>query len=66
MSSLVQPAAVVALANVRLRDASEALSRKLNATTVNVKTGGSRAASRAAASARPSGACSGSLTRPPG
>jgi hypothetical protein len=40
VSSLVQPAAVVALANVRLRDASEALSRKLNATTVNVRTGG--------------------------
>jgi hypothetical protein len=39
LSSLVQPAAVVALANVRLRDASEALSRKLNATTVNVSVG---------------------------
>jgi hypothetical protein len=40
MSSLVQPTAVVALANAHLRDASEALSRKLNATTVSVKTGG--------------------------
>jgi hypothetical protein len=40
LSSIVQPAAVVALTNARLRDASEALSRKLNATTVNVKAGG--------------------------
>jgi hypothetical protein len=40
LTSLVQPAAVVALTNVRLRDAAEALSRKLDATTVNVRIGG--------------------------
>ncbi len=40
MSSLVQPAAVVALANARVRDAREALERKLDATTVNALSGG--------------------------
>jgi hypothetical protein len=40
VTSLVVPAAVVALANKRLRDADEALSRKLEATTVNPLRGG--------------------------
>ncbi len=40
MSSLVQPAAVVALANARLRDAREALERKLHASTVTAPSGG--------------------------
>lgn len=40
MSSLVQPAAVVALANARVRDAREALERKLDASTVNAPSGG--------------------------
>ena len=40
MSSIIQPAAVVALANSRVRDAQEALERKLNASTVNSPSGG--------------------------
>ncbi len=40
MSSLVQPAAVVALANSRMRDAREALERKLDSSTVNSPSGG--------------------------
>jgi hypothetical protein len=40
VSSLLQPAAVVALANARLRDVREALERKLNASTVNAPSGG--------------------------
>jgi len=40
VSSLIQPAAVVALANARVRDAREALERKLDATTVNAPSGG--------------------------
>ncbi len=40
MSSLIQPAAVVSLANSRLRDAREALQRKLDALTVNSRSGG--------------------------
>jgi hypothetical protein len=41
LSSLVVPAAVVALANKRLRDLNEAMSRKLNATLVNPVRGNS-------------------------
>jgi len=40
MSSLLQPAAVVALANARLRDVEESLQRKLDAATVNAPSGG--------------------------
>ncbi len=40
MTSLVQPAIVTAAAAARLRDADEALSRKLDATTVQVAIGG--------------------------
>jgi hypothetical protein len=40
VSSVVQPAAVVALANARLRDAREGLERKLDASTVNSVSGG--------------------------
>lgn len=40
MSSLIQPAAVVALANARTRDVREALERKLNASSVNSPSGG--------------------------
>lgn len=40
MSSLIQPAAVVTLANARIRDAREALERKLDSSTVNALSGG--------------------------
>ena len=40
MASLLQPAAVVALANARLRDAGDSLQRKLDAATVNAPSGG--------------------------